>query len=507
MWRAKSRVEWLIALSVVVTLGFCAICASILWEVRRGVSERALQSATNLIAAVQSDITSNIESYDLSLQAVVDGMNAPSVRTLSPEIRQMVLFDRAATARFLGSISLLDETGRLIVDSSTLRPQPNVFADQEYFTVHRDFPSFGLYVKGPVADQLGESAIAISRRLTRSDGSFGGAVVGTLRLAYFQNLFTKLSLGSQSVITLMQADGRVLMRSPYKEAYIGRDIGSSDVFRRVSSVESGSYEGNATIDGVSRIYAFSHIGSLPLIITVGLSTNETYAEWRREALIIGSMMVLLCAVTIALGSVLTRELGRREEAERRLAHLASTDSLTGLSNRRKFDETIVCEWSRAQRSQTPLSLLMIDADLFKAYNDTSGHQAGDQLLLAVAECIAATTKRPADLVTRYGGEEFSVLLPETPVYGARDLAAEIHRHIAALDFSHPTSQTGKPTVSIGVACLVPQPDMEYSQLVQAADTALYEAKKRGRNRTEIAGSGLSDIDHSMPPDAQGRQVA
>jgi diguanylate cyclase (GGDEF)-like protein len=167
----------------------------------------------------------------------------------------------------------------------------------------------------------------------------------------------------------------------------------------------------------------------------------------------------------------------------------------------------MCEWSRGQRSQTPLSLLMIDADLFKAYNDTSGHQAGDVLLLAIAECIAGTTRRPADLVTRYGGEEFAVLLPETPIYGARDLASEIHRRVATLDFNHPTSQTGRPTVSIGVACLVPQTGAEYAQLVQAADAALYEAKKRGRNRTEIAGSGISDIDHSTPPGTQGRQVA
>ncbi len=191
MWRKKSRVEWLIAVSVVVTLGFCAICATILWEVRRGVSDRAIQSTANLIAALKSDIERNVELYDLSLQAVSDGMNLPQISVLSPEIRQMLLFDRAATAKFLGSISVLDPTGKVILDSSTLRPQPAVFADQEYFTVHRDNPKAGLFMKGPMTDALGENVISISRRITRADGSFGGVVLGTLRLAYFQNLFTK----------------------------------------------------------------------------------------------------------------------------------------------------------------------------------------------------------------------------------------------------------------------------------------------------------------------------
>lgn len=507
MWRAKSRIEWLIAVSVVVTLGFCAICASILWEVRRDASERALQSLTSLIAAIQSDVVSNIESYDLSLQAVVEGMNTPGVSALTPEIRQLVLFDRAATARFLGSISVLDENGKLTIDSSTLRPPSTVFADQEFFTVHRDFPSFGLYIKGPLHDQLGENVIAISRRLARPDGSFGGAVVGTLRLAYFQSLFAKLSLGMGSVITLLQTDGRILMQSPYQEGYIGRDIGSSDVFRSISWVASGSYEGNVTIDGVDRIYAFSHIGSLPLIIAVGLSADEVYAEWRREALIIGTMMLLLCAVTIVLGSILIRELGRREAAERRLAHLAATDSLTGLANRREFDETIAREWGRAQRYQTPLALLIVDADLFKSYNDTHGHQAGDILLREIASAIAAATRRPGDFVARYGGEEFAILLPDTPVYGGRDLATEIHRCVAALDTTHPTAPSGKPTVSIGVACVVPQHGAEYRELIKAADAALYEAKKNGRARTEIAASGATDSQAASPSDASARHVA
>ena len=506
MWRAKSRVEWLIAVSVTVTLGFCAICGTILWELRRGVSERAVQSATNLIAALHSDIGRNFESYDLSLLAVTDGLNLPQINSLAPEIRHMVLFDRAATARFLGSIMVLDKYGTVILDSSTQRPLPANYSTEEYFTAHRDFPNFGLYVKGPIKDQLGEDAIAISRRWSRPDGSFGGVVMGTLRLAYFQNLFTKMSLGKLSVMTLMQTDGIVLMRMPYAPDYVGRNIGYSDVFSRISKSPFGSYEGKATIDGVNRIYAFGKIGTLPLIMTVGLGADEIYAGWRGEAFVMGLMMVVLCAMTIALGTILTREWRRREDAERQLSLLAATDALTGLANRRQFDEAIAREWARAKRSQSPLSLLMIDADHFKAYNDTFGHQAGDALLLAMAGCIGAAIKRPGDVSARYGGEEFAILLPNTPVYGAREVATLIHATIAELEVVHPSAPTGKPTVSIGVACLVPRPDAEHSQLIRAADSALYEAKSNGRNRTEIA-SGSNDEPQTVKIDAQGRLVA
>ena len=496
----KSRVEWLVAVSVIVTLGFCVLCGTILWEVRRGVSEHAVQSTANLIAALKSDIERNVELYDLSLQAVVDGMNLPQIDTLAPQVRQLLLFDRAATAKFLGSISVLDPAGKVILDSGTLRPEPTVHADEEYFTVHRDNANAGLFMKGPMADALGENVISISRRLTRPDGSFGGVVLGTLRLAYFQNLFTKMSLGGMSVFTLMQDDGRVLMRLPYRAEYIGRDISDSDVFKKVSAVQSGSYEGTATLDGTNRIYAFSRVGSLPLIMTVGLGADEVYAGWRREAFFIGLMMIVLCGVTIALGSVLTREWALREAAEQRLARLAATDALTDLPNRRRFDEAIEREWARAQRDQSPLSLLMIDADMFKAYNDLKGHQAGDALLLAIAVCIGATPKRPADLAARYGGEEFAILLPDTPLHGACELAKQIHTQIAALDFQHPTSPTGKPTISIGAAAMVPQPDGAHFQLLQAADAALYQAKNNGRNRTEVASFDAGEMPSVRSPD-------
>jgi diguanylate cyclase (GGDEF)-like protein len=165
-------------------------------------------------------------------------------------------------------------------------------------------------------------------------------------------------------------------------------------------------------------------------------------------------------------------------------HLISTqDGLTGVPNRRHFDETLAREWRRASRSQHPLSLLMLDVDCFKAFNDTAGHQAGDDCLRDVARTLAASLQRAGDVLARYGGEEFAVLLPETDAAHAEHLAETLRRRIESLGIPHPGSPTGTLTASIGASTVVPSADATGCEaLLRAADAALYDAKRAGRNR-------------------------
>lgn len=182
-----------------------------------------------------------------------------------------------------------------------------------------------------------------------------------------------------------------------------------------------------------------------------------------------------------------RDITRRKQAEDKLAEVASTDSLTGLANRRRFDEILDREWRRAVREEQPISLLLIDADHFKSYNDHYGHPLGDKLLRTIANCIATATRRPGDLASRYGGEEFAVLLPTTEAQGAANLAEQIRRAVFTLGVPHGGNGPGVATVSIGAACLLPRPETGQAALVRAADEALYAAKRNGRNRVEAAG--------------------
>ena len=166
--------------------------------------------------------------------------------------------------------------------------------------------------------------------------------------------------------------------------------------------------------------------------------------------------------------------------------LASVDGLTGIANRRRFDEVLESEWRRAQRDRTPCSLLFMDADHFKNFNDIYGHIPGDRCLRQIAEVTAQTLHRPADLVARYGGEEFAVILPDTNCEGAIAIAEQIRFTVEQLRIPHSGNTHEIVTVSIGCATQIPEVNSELSELLKAADSALYVAKSLGRNRVEAA---------------------
>lgn len=174
------------------------------------------------------------------------------------------------------------------------------------------------------------------------------------------------------------------------------------------------------------------------------------------------------------------------EANIELQKLAVLDGLTGIANRRRFDEAMRTEWQRGQREGRPLSLLMCDIDCFKLYNDTYGHPAGDLCLKKTAAVFTERLKRPADLVTRYGGEEFAVILPETSLEGALEVAEECRAHLERLAMAHSEAAGGIVTVSIGVATIVPNAADSIDNLIARADKALYSAKTAGRNRVHSA---------------------
>jgi two-component system chemotaxis family response regulator WspR len=174
------------------------------------------------------------------------------------------------------------------------------------------------------------------------------------------------------------------------------------------------------------------------------------------------------------------------ETNRELERLTNVDGLTGLSNRRYFDQQIELEWKRAMRSRSPLSILMIDVDHFKLYNDTYGHLAGDDVLRKVAAAIKQCCRRSADLAARYGGEEFVVILPETPFSEIRRIGETLCGTVEALNLPHSASTAEKHvTISVGGATAIPQRGDSSSPLVDAADKALYEAKGSGRNRVVV----------------------
>lgn len=177
--------------------------------------------------------------------------------------------------------------------------------------------------------------------------------------------------------------------------------------------------------------------------------------------------------------VLTRKL---DTANQELKRLTSLDGLTGIANRRHFDEVLVREWRRAMRQGEELSILMCDIDFFKQYNDSCGHQSGDECLRLIAQTLTNAMDRGGDLLARYGGEEFVAVLPGTSLNGASFVATQMRKAINKLAIPHPDSPYGHITASFGIASAVAMPETNPQEIVGAADRALYKAKHSGRNR-------------------------
>jgi diguanylate cyclase (GGDEF)-like protein len=448
-------------------------------DMRRGEEELARQTLENLASSIDSEISRNIELYDLSLRAVVSKMVMPELKSVSKPIRHLILFDHAATAKHFGAIQVFDAAGRLTIDASTLDPPPDDRSDEEFFQVHRDQPQADLFISRPMLHR-GAYAIVLSRRITATDGRFLGVVAGSIRFSYFHDLFGRLRLGPEDIITVLRRDATVIMRTPFDLDIIGRNLGHVPGVIRVLSEPSGSYSSLGALDNVPRLMVWRD-GAKPLVVLVGKPWSSILSLWRREAIRIGAIMMALISFVLAVTLFLAREIGRRARAEDKLEELATTDALTGLKNRRKFDAAIDAEWRRAVRQKLPLALLMIDADHFKSYNDSFGHQAGDQMLVGIAICISDAVRRAGDCAARYGGEEFAVLLPGFSAAAAATVAETIRLKVQ--QWSDGPTVT---TVSVGIASMTPSATTDWPVLVKAADRALYAAKANGRNRCVLA---------------------
>lgn len=190
---------------------------------------------------------------------------------------------------------------------------------------------------------------------------------------------------------------------------------------------------------------------------------------------------------------LEEEIEERKKAEKnlkaanqQLEYLASIDGLTQIPNRRSFDAHLQQEWSRMSREKLYLSLILIDVDCFKQYNDYYGHQTGDDCLKQVAIALESTVKRTGDLVARYGGEEFVVILPNTDTQGALQIAEQMRLSVAQTSLPHANSAVSSfVTISLGIASLIPSQDISQARIIELADRALYQAKQQGRDRIVI----------------------
>ncbi len=367
------------------------------------------------------------------------------------------------------------------------------------------------------------------------DPSVNAVIVASVDLHWVNNLVATLARRSGATVMLVDAGGTVLASDPQSAGWIGKSVREADPFLGFGDKAEGTVR-TAGVDGVPRIYGFVAVPLSDARLVVGLTEAEVLDRIDRELLLaylqlafFGILILIIAwiggerlivdpirslartATRLGRGDLTARperqrwagefaplvtalrdmaqKLAERDgelrSANEHLEQLALIDPLSGLANRRNFDETLARNWKEAIRQRRPVGLLMIDVDHFKLFNDRYGHVQGDTCLRRVGRLLMNFACRPGDLSARYGGEEFAVLLPGASLGGARLVAERLRHAVEELCIAHADSPLGQVTVSVGAASLVPSLGDSAKGLIEAADEGLYAAKRGGRNAVVV----------------------
>ena len=392
--------------------------------------------------------------------------------------------------------------------------------------------STGAFVSDYSFGRLQQAPTIIATLPVRGPGDAIVGVIGAgIDLAWVEGLGTGVTDRKGAIALLIDGQGDLLATQPRSDAWLGRSPADRALIAAMLAEPKGAITA-AGPDDKRRIFGFLQIPETSARIAVGLDESELlghideemrfgyielaavcllvlFGVWfGGEWLIVRPIRSLVGAAARIGGGELDARLGQHawaaefaplasalddmakslatREAELRIANahleeLASIDGLSGLPNRRSFDGTLATEWRRAAKLEQPLALLMVDVDHFKPFNDRHGHVEGDECLRVIGEAFGVAAATGSYFAARYGGEEFALLLPNTDARAAVEIAERLRCAVEALRIRHAEMPAGVVTVSIGVAALEPARQADSQALVQAADAALYAAKRRGRN--------------------------
>ena len=483
------------AFACLLVLGFAV---SFILASRKTQLTEAEVANTNIARMIAVQVESTLKTASIALadaaeRVETDGITDGALRRLEVHLAEIV-----NTSSELHGLFVYGADGSWLATSLS-RPAKGNNSDREYFGYHRANPGREFHVGPPIKSRsTGVWVIPVSRRINQPDGSFGGVALVTLKVNFFERIYNELDVGKTGTVLLALNEGILVYRRPFDERLIGKDISQGPVLQALSTGSAGSSVLVSKIDGIERLYSYRRVDSFPFIVAVGRTKDELLAQWQRSSTMIGVAALLICAMFALLATKLISQIFIRDSLDKKLrAHsddleqdnlglqvLAHTDKLTNIANRLMFDSILEREFKRAQRGDDYLSLILLDVDFFKKFNDRYGHLAGDAVLRSVGRVLSEQVIRAGDLAARYGGEEFVVILPSTDRTGAMAVAERIREAILALEVAHTDSAGGKVSASFGVATFAPGKDPARSpaDVINRADQQLYEAKRGGRNR-------------------------
>ena len=493
---------------VALCLLLLAIQISDSWRARQERLAEVAVATANMSHALAAQGESAVRVVDTVLAGVVERVETDGADRGAERARlQLHLKNMASQVEELHALFVFGAYGRWLMTSQD-RTLAHNNTDREYFQYHLTHRDRGVHVGQPVRSRsTGDWVLPVSRRLDHPDGSFAGVALGTIRIAYFSTLYESFDVGRAGVVMLTLDDGTMVYRLPHSESLIGTSVSNGPIQQMyITQGPIGSGMRRSKIDGIERLYSYRHLDTYPLIVATAQSKQEILEKWLQSMLTQAAITFVAIVLLLGFGWRLVRQImirdhlqhelvGAREQLQehnRALTVLADHDGMTGIANRRRFETVLAKETARAARSRLPLSIVILDVDHFKRFNDTYGHVAGDACLRQVAAALRDSLVRPADLAARYGGEEFVALLPDTDPAGARMVAERIRCAVMALQIAHAGNDTGIVTISAGVYTSVAAVTsgegvaVATNTLIERADARLYRAKMSGRN--QVCGS-------------------
>lgn len=528
-WRDRSFLSIRARLIIVALLAISPLMLERVRGLEHARTERAELARAQVMDLARSGATAQREIV-YSMRALVQVVARVYARVPFDQADcSRMLADLTENVPWLRGLDIADPDGQIICATDPRGIGLNI-ADRPYFqnALHsRDFV-LSDYLISRVHQTPG---LIASYPIIAEKGSLHGVVLASINLRWIGELAATAAQRPGTSVALVDGSGTLIAGSADQEDFIGKNFANDALTRDMLANDEGTMT-TAGFDGVRRIFAFVRVPWTRARLAVGLDEAVVHSGIDREIsiayvqLALFGILVLLAAwfggerlilrpirslvrmatrlgrgdlqvraaeeawlaefkpLATAFDDMARRLAGREEElqiANQHLEELASLDGLTGLANRRGFDRDLEREWRRASERRQPLALMMIDIDHFKLFNDRYGHVRGDACLRAVGETLSLVTLEEAVLVARYGGEEFALLLPGLDVARAAALADEARKAIEDLLIAHAETTNGFVTISLGVDAIVPEKDQSACDLVEAADRALYAAKRRGRN--------------------------
>jgi diguanylate cyclase (GGDEF)-like protein len=462
---------------------------------------QSIKTSRNLGHSVANQLDSVFSEADRLLNTLSYILERNEMAPSTLETLQPIMVTHLSQAEYLHGLFVYGANGQWLVHTQPTQARQANNSDREYFVQHRESRSTRVLISKPVRSRsTGEWIVPVSKRIDNANGDFAGVLLATVRVDHILKLLSRFDVGEKGAISLSLADGTIVLRRPYAVEDMGRVIPGNPIMPAVISARAGITQLTSPIDGIERLVVFEHLPNNPLFIAIALSEKEILSQWRNAAQVQLACVLLVVTVIVFSARYIIRSLKLRRASDRalqaaheqivqknaQLAELAERDDLTGMLNRRAFDQRFQEIMLQGRRYGRPVSVLLFDVDYFKAYNDQYGHPAGDECLRQVAASLSKAIRRPGDVLARYGGEEFIAVLPDTSNEGAQDVANAARQEVERLMMPHAANPQSVVTVSGGVASA----NWESSQvlpgeLIEQADKALYRAKHQGRNRVVV----------------------